>query len=122
MTVQADAGGYVYPVWSFGDKVRKARAMAGMDQREFASAINTTAGSVAQWETDRSKPRDVVAVAKRIEVLTRVPATWLLGLDDDNRPGPDDGGAATQPAPNADKSSSCDSAGDAAVVRLVAAA
>ncbi|MFM1726970.1 hypothetical protein ABI214_09260 [Prescottella soli] len=38
MTVQVREDGMVYPVWSFGDKVRKAQHTAGMDQREFADA------------------------------------------------------------------------------------
>lgn len=75
---------YVIPSWSLGDKLRKARQTIEMDQRAFASALGVPAGSLAAWETDRARPRDVVAVAKRVEMLTRIPATWLLGLDTTN--------------------------------------
>ncbi len=53
----------------------------------FADALGVKPGSLAGWETDRQRPRDVVALAKRIEMITRVPAEWVLGLRD----GPDEG-------------------------------
>ena len=34
------------------------------------------------WESGRNHPRDIVALAKRIEILTGVPAQWTLGLAD----------------------------------------
>lgn len=34
------------------------------------------------WESGRNNPRDIVALAKRIEILTGVPAQWTLGLAD----------------------------------------
>jgi len=66
-----------------------------MDQKTFAAHIGATAGAYAQWEADNNKPRDIVAVAKSIEMLTRIPATWILGF----------GGAPSEaalevPAPN----------------------
>ncbi len=91
MTVQMD-GGYLYPTWSLGDRIRKARVVTGMNQETFAAAIGVTEGSLASWETDRAKPRDVVAVAKRIEVLSRIPAAWTLGVDDTPPPKNPDGG------------------------------
>lgn len=96
MTVQADHG-FIYPTWTFGDRVRKARDTTQMNQRDFASAIEVTEGSLATWETGRAKPRDIVAVAKRIEMLTRIPAGWLLGIEDAP------GGGPTGPAGGADK-------------------
>ncbi len=53
-----------------------------MNQHDFAVAIGVPDGSLANWETDRAKPRDIVAVAKRIELLTRIPAGWTLGIED----------------------------------------
>lgn len=78
----------IYPAWTLGDRIRKARLTTGLHQRDFAKRINVQGGSLAAWETDRAVPRNMVAVAKRIEIATRVPAAWILGLDDG--PGPDD--------------------------------
>lgn len=80
-TTHAAGSGPVIPWWTLGDRIRKSRLTVGMDQREFAEALGLPAGSLAAWETDRAKPRDLVAVAKRIELLTRIPAAWVLGLD-----------------------------------------
>lgn len=71
------------PPWTFGDRIRKARTVTGMNQAEFAAAIKVAEGSLAAWETDRSKPRDIVAVCVRVESISEIPATWLLGLDGD---------------------------------------
>jgi transcriptional regulator with XRE-family HTH domain len=70
------------PEWTFGDRMRKARSRSGMDQREFADAIGVTPSALAQWETDRATPREIVAVAKRVEVLTGVRTAWLLDIED----------------------------------------
>lgn len=85
MTVETDR---IYPAWSLGDRIRKARDIADMNQHDFAVAIGVPDGSLANWETDRAKPRDIVAVAKRIEMLTRIPAGWVLGIENS----PDGGG------------------------------
>lgn len=94
MTIQPE---FTYPAWTLGDRIRKARVMSGMKQAEFAEKIGAKEGSLAAWETDRSQPRNIVALAKRIEALTRVPATWLLGLDDGPPPNPDPDGGLSQP-------------------------
>jgi transcriptional regulator with XRE-family HTH domain len=89
MTVQTDSGP-VYPNWSFGDRIRKARITTGMTQEEFAAAIKVKEGTLAAWETNRAHPRsaDIVDVAKRIEALTNIPTSWLLGIDDGPPPQP----------------------------------
>ncbi len=93
MTTQPDYAHAVVPAWTLGDRLRKIRLTAGMDQRSFAGALGVTASRIASWETDRATPRDLVTLAKRVELLTRVPATWLLGLDAEHpRPGGPDGG------------------------------
>lgn len=62
-----------------------------MNQHDFAAAIGAKEGSLASWETDRAKPRDIVAVAKRVEMLTHIPAAWLLGIEDAPDRGPGGG-------------------------------
>lgn len=81
MSVELDH--FNVPQWTFGDRLRKARAVAHLDQREFAELLGVKHGSLAGWETDRARPRDLVAVAKRIEMALRIPAAWMLGVDND---------------------------------------
>lgn len=92
MTIQPER---FYPDWTLGDRIRKARLTTGRNQRDFAPLIGAKAGSLASWEADHSEPRNVVAVAKRIEALTGIPAGWILGIDDGPPPLPP-GGAAIQ--------------------------
>ncbi len=77
------------PTWEFSDRIRKARQVAGMDQKSFAAQLDVNPGSLAGWESGRSKPRDMVVVAKRIEMLTGIPAAWTLGVYEE-APRPDD--------------------------------
>ena len=74
------------PVWTFGDKVRKARDVAGLDQKEFAERIGITASSLAAYETGRSHPRfkDAPNIAKSIQLLTGIPYEWFLVEDGEN--------------------------------------
>ena len=71
------------PEWTFGDRMRKARREAGLTVQEFAAALDLTTSALSQYETDRSTPRDVVALARRVEALTGIPAAWLLGVEED---------------------------------------
>ena len=82
MTMQREATLRI-PEWSFGDRVRKARLETGMDQKEFAKALDITASSLAAYETGRANPRfkDAGALAKRLEMLTRIHRGWFLGAE-----------------------------------------
>lgn len=83
------------PVWGFSDKIRKARDITGLGQKEFAARVNLTASTLAAYETGRSAPRfgDAPALAKRLQLMTGIPADWFLVVDDPNEPttpvGPD---------------------------------
>lgn len=91
-------GAKLVPRWEFSDRLRKARSIAQQDQKEFAANLGVTAGSLAGWEAGRSKPRDVVAVAKRIEVLLGIPASWTLGLHEETpHSGGPGGGSEVRP-------------------------
>lgn len=70
--------------WTLGDRILKVRKLLGMSQEDFAELFGVTEGAVSKWETDTSKPRDVMAFAARVETIGRehglkVPAAWLLG-------------------------------------------
>lgn len=82
------------PEWTFGDRIRKIRRDVGLTQGEFAERIGRGAKAVAAWESGKSQPEDVVAVAKRIQLTMGVPAEWTLGLRDSTI-SPDGGGGVT---------------------------
>lgn len=67
--------------WTLGDRLRKIRRVLGISQAEFAKRLSENPKSYASWESDHSAPRNVVAVAKRIEVMVGIPAAWVLGVD-----------------------------------------
>lgn len=71
------------PEWTFGDRLRKVRRVVlRLNQAEFAAELGTNQKTYAAWELDMTSPRNMVALAKRIEALAGVPASWMLGLDD----------------------------------------
>lgn len=76
------------PVWTFADKIRKARTIAGLTQDQFAAHIELTPSTVAAYETGRSTPRfnDAQKLAKKLGVLTGIPYGWFLHDDDPNEP------------------------------------
>ncbi|WP_292727166.1 helix-turn-helix domain-containing protein, partial [Microbacterium sp. UBA837] len=78
------------PVWGFSDKIRKARDITGLGQKDFAARIDLTASTLAAYETGRSAPRfnDAPSLAKRLQLLTGIPADWFLVVDDPNAPSP----------------------------------
>lgn len=69
------------PQWTLGDRLRKVRRDAGYSSRDFAQRLGINVSSLAHYETDRARPRDLVDLVQRIEAVTGVPSTWLLGLE-----------------------------------------
>lgn len=86
-TARETEGTYV-PGWTFGDKFRKARRIAGLDQRDFATHLGLTASTVAAYEGDRAAPRlrDVTAIAKSLQLLTGIEYSWFLDFEPPTTP------------------------------------
>ncbi len=73
--------------WTFGDRIRKIRRSLDIPQGEFAAKLSETRESLSKWESGKVRePRNVVAIAKRIELAYGVPATWTLGLEEMTEP------------------------------------
>lgn len=68
------------PSWSLGDRLRKAREHAGLSRDQLAAKLSVPKGTLWKWETDATRPRDVVEMADRWAQATGVPVAWLLGL------------------------------------------
>lgn len=68
------------PEWTLGDRLAKARSVAGLTQKEWAEKLSVSPGAIAAWETDRNRPRDLAETAQQIEELTGIDPAWLLGF------------------------------------------
>lgn len=80
MSTQPEHEAMGIPQWTLGDRLRKVRTLAGLNQEDFAAKLDVTASAYSHWESDRTTPRNVVAIAQRIELLLGTPASWTLGL------------------------------------------
>jgi transcriptional regulator with XRE-family HTH domain len=73
------------PMWTLGDRLAKSREHAGLEQADMAERLGVSAAAVSTWETDRRRPRDLLAVVRRWSEETRVAEGWILGLDKRSR-------------------------------------
>lgn len=76
--------GVTNPQWEFADRIRKVRRdIAGLTQNEMAGALGVSQKVYAAWESNISRPSDIVAIAKKIETIwaADVTASWLLGVE-----------------------------------------
>lgn len=67
------------PIWTFQDRIRKAREHAGLTQSALAEALGVAAGTIQRWEKGALNPRP-----KALEALaeaTGVSLDWLLQGD-----------------------------------------
>lgn len=70
------------PQWTFADRMRKIRRdVLGVEQAELAEKLGVTRQAYAAWEAGRNEPRSILAIAKKVELMSGVPAAWVLGID-----------------------------------------
>ena len=68
---------------SLADRVRFARRIAGISQRDLAAAIGTRLAQVRRYETGGTEIS--AATLLRIAVALDVPLAWLYGVDDSDQ-------------------------------------
>jgi transcriptional regulator with XRE-family HTH domain len=67
------------PVWTLGDRLRKARETVELTQQELADLVGTSKKTIARYEAN--------AGGNRVDLLTRwaqetaVDLGWILGLE-----------------------------------------
>ena len=87
--------GGVIPTWSLGDRLRKAREQAGLEQAELARDLGTSRTTVGNAERGDRTPRRSLVMAWSLR--TGVPLAWL---ETGTAPSPGDGdGAALKYTP-----------------------
>lgn len=75
------------PEFELADRLRRVRRGAHLNQADFARSIGAKEKAYAAWESGTNEPRDVVGLAKRIQLAYGVRASWVLGLTGDGSPG-----------------------------------
>jgi transcriptional regulator with XRE-family HTH domain len=80
----------VIPTWTIADRLRKAREVTGMDQREFADHIGISRNTVTNYETGKTTrfSRPMLAAWA---MATGVPLEWLEGMKAPHPGKPDEG-------------------------------
>lgn len=73
MTISTDHGNI--PVFTQGDRLRKARQLTGLSTRDFAERIGVSQKSVTNAEGDHVRTRPIVLNAWAL--ATGVPREWL---------------------------------------------
>lgn len=63
------------PEWTVGDRLRKAREMTGLDQRQFAMHTGLSRGTVNNYEGGKVEPRRPSLILWAM--ATGVPVTWI---------------------------------------------
>jgi transcriptional regulator with XRE-family HTH domain len=73
------------PTWTLGDRLRKARTLAGFQREYFARIFSCDAKTVGNYENDKTRAPKLVV--REYALRCGVPMHWLLT---GNEPGPDD--------------------------------
>ena len=68
------------PTWTLGDRLRKARLHAGLDQAQLAAITGMSRNTVGNYEADKSTPSKLYLRAWA--TATGVSIEWLQHGDD----------------------------------------
>lgn len=78
MTTTGEVRQALIPEWTFGDRLKKARAISGTDVEVIAKRAGRSARAVHSWEQAARQPRDVFGIVRVYAEVTGVPEHWLL--------------------------------------------
>ena len=67
------------PVFTIGDRLRKARELTGLSQGDFAAEIDISPRSVSNYESEAVAPKRLVL--KAWAMRTGVPFEWIVNGD-----------------------------------------
>lgn len=65
------------PRWTLGDRIRKARTEAGLEQRELAARLGVNRNTLGMWEHDAASPNTASLIA--VAAVTETDLEWLEG-------------------------------------------
>ncbi|HXR41759.1 MAG TPA: helix-turn-helix transcriptional regulator [Acidothermaceae bacterium] len=76
MTELPRAEGGVIPEWTMGDRLRKAREHAGLQQQELADEVGISRNSISSYELDHTKPQRPTLLLWALRC--GVPLEWIV--------------------------------------------
>ena len=65
------------PEWTVADRIRKARELAGLEQKDLAERLYVARQTVSTWENNPTTVPHRLKL-ERIAEVTQVPVSWLL--------------------------------------------
>lgn len=76
------------PEWTLGDRLRKARESAGLDQQVLADEFGVVVSSISAYEKGRQPGRklDFVRLVNGYAELTGYDAAWIAGFRTGKKP------------------------------------
>jgi transcriptional regulator with XRE-family HTH domain len=82
MALADSSGGDNIPQWTRGDRLRKAREIRGLSQKEMAEKFDVGRTTISAWEDDvqPTKGIDLMEMLERWADYTEVDAAWLAGF------------------------------------------
>ena len=77
---------HAIPEWSLGDRMKKARTNAGLTRPEIRDRLlergfSASVSTISAWETDTSRPQDLLGVIDAWSDLTGASQGWVLGVE-----------------------------------------
>lgn len=66
---------HTVPAWSVGDRIRKARESAGLDQHQLAEITGIARSTISNYERGSTRPSK--AYVKSIGLATAVDHVWI---------------------------------------------
>jgi transcriptional regulator with XRE-family HTH domain len=82
MSSMSTTGERNIPAWTFGDRVRKARELAGLTQAQLAERMGVSRKTIKNYEADTTQPQRPLDFAQRLAEIADVPTAWLMFGDD----------------------------------------
>jgi transcriptional regulator with XRE-family HTH domain len=86
MSATAEALPWDEGIWTWGDRLAKARRLAGLTQTEMAVQVagrmdkSVSKQTISNWENDLNQPRELRTLMRHWSEITGAPLSFLLGM------------------------------------------
>lgn len=70
----------IIPEWTTGDRMAKAREIAGLNQQQMAERMGVKRTTLSAWERGENQPRNYLSIIDQWGDITGVDPAWILGF------------------------------------------